>query len=53
MRPHGAFCDSDPEATWWASVDVVIAEIAKAGFSLTSRSDLERPWQGIQAVFRL
>jgi SAM-dependent methyltransferase len=41
----------DFEATWWSSVDVVIAEITKAGFSLTARSDFDKPWQGIQAVF--
>jgi SAM-dependent methyltransferase len=42
----------DFEATWWNSIDAVVDEIGKAGFAPASRTEIDFPWRGAQAVFR-
>jgi SAM-dependent methyltransferase len=61
LKPDGRFIadlvdpaqrgPGDFEATWWASIDAVLIEIGKAGFSLAARRDFDFPWQGAEAVF--
>ncbi|WP_395019963.1 class I SAM-dependent methyltransferase [Dongia sp.] len=61
LKPDGRFIadlvdpgergPGDFESIWWSSIDAVIAEIAKGGFSLVLRSGFETPWRGVQAVF--
>lgn len=61
LKPDGRFIaeivdpavrgPGDFESTWWPNIDAVVAEIAKAGFTLAAQSDFDFPWEGRQAVF--
>jgi len=41
----------DYEATWWSSVDDVVAVIEGGGFTVAGRRTFDQPWQGTQVVF--
>ena len=41
----------DFEATWWSSIDDVVAAIEQAGMKATGRTGFDYPWQGTQVVF--
>lgn len=41
----------DYEATWWSSIDDVVAKIESLGFNAQKRLPFDFPWQGTQIVF--
>ena len=40
----------DYEATWWSSIDDVVAVIERGGFTVAGRTSFDQPWQGTQLV---